>query len=384
MTSKLGSNFIGKTKTVVGVIFVVLAVLGYNHRSLLKMLLFVSTDGFYGSWPDIKLTCEKPDFDKFLDRLIPTPHMTVKDVEECFAIGEKLKHPLICNLASFDVYNPKAIMEAIKADPTLYQLVCREGGDHHWISPPQYVQGNISSILDKPSWCGAAFIYGGTHHEMLAKVIPHLNETFEGHRVLQLAREDPEAHKKMKVDTTSSFVSNYPEPIISTGSHAALALSNAFQLEGTKIWIMHTREKTIANTVEYYFRGSWNDYPNCLDTFFKGVQEPYVATTRPGDILYFPFSYEHLVFTGPGYNIMTNIRKIFVPKFDYIREITSIESIIKIGVEKLTTKPVIGNPRDASETGIMKVLRKTAKFGTPKEEREAIKVFGKMMWDKYR
>jgi hypothetical protein len=360
-----------------------IAIAIYLSSGTVKLILFSVTDGLYGNWPDIQLNCGKADFDAFFKRLVPTPTYKVNSFEECFEVGEKMKHPLICQLNS-EISKPEAVLEAIKKDNTTYDLICRDKGDFHWCRPSEKKPGTILSVIEKPSWCGAGFIYGKEHQEIMAHVIPGLNETFnEEEMVATLKGKNKEKMTNVEAELhfTTSFVSNYPEPAISTGTHAAMIISLAFQLAGQKIWIMHNREESNS---EYYFRTSWRTFPNCLSDWLVSLKKPWIATTNPGDVLYFPMAYEHFVYSDKGVNLMTNIRKAFKPSPQYVRDWFGFLSIVKIFADSVLIKGMNrGNPRDAArELGLKTVLNKVVD-STSSEEVSQIKAFGQRLYNTY-
>jgi hypothetical protein len=372
-----------KIMTGLSLIPVFLAIFVYFNMSTLKLILFSVTDAMHGSWPEINLTCPKDNteaFNGFFNRLIPTPTIQVKSFDECFEIGEKTKNPLICRLSA-EISKPDRVIEAIKGDNTTYDLLCREGGDFHWVRPADgKQQGTLLSMLEKPSWCGAGFIYGDKHEEILAEVIHGLNKTFDPALMVKQLKGGHGSGEGIKFAT--SFISNLPEPAITTGTHAAMIISLVFQLTGQKIWILHNREESSA---EYYFDVSWRTYPLCLGDWLKALRRPWVAVTNPGDLLYFPLAYEHLVFTDQGVNLMTNIRKIFKPSREYARERFSFKNLMKIAAHStLKSGASRGNPRDGVdlESGIQKILKKVVQ-STSDNERQEIKKLGNMLYQKY-
>jgi hypothetical protein len=369
---------------VISILVVLLAVFVYMNMSTWKLILFAVTDGFNGKWPEIHLEhCGKADFDMFFKKLVPTPTYVVESIEECFNVGEKMAHPLICRLDK-EVSHPELVIEAIKADNTTYDLICREGGDVHWLRPNDVVQGTIPQMLNGEinKWCMAGFIYGPEHQALLHKVIPGLNETFDAEELTRVLKNPPKDKQDLEVKVTTSFVSDFPEAMISSGSHAAMAVSGAFQLFGTKIWIMHNMEESDG---EYWFRTSWRYFPVCLSDWFKQIKKPWVAVTNPGDILYFPMAYQHFVFTPKGLNFMTNIRKAFKPSGAYIRERFNWKQLAKIAADKIIIKGFQrGNPRDsAAELGAKAVLRATAEKFTTAEEKAQIKHLGQRLMSTY-
>lgn len=103
----------------------------------------------------------------------------------------------------------------------------------------------------------------------------------------------------------TNFISNFSQPLISTGIHAAsLVKSWALQCAGEKRWvILDAAANAVVETISTpaIVPMNWD--------FAKVHQYAYVGTVGAGDLLYFPPSWLHIVNTRPGFNVMLNFRE---------------------------------------------------------------------------
>lgn len=317
-----------------------LAVLVIYNLGSLHAIVFSVTDGLWGNWPSLQLNCPvRADLERFKQRVTPARVQEVGSIEECLNEGERLKIPLVCQLRpateSSNADLSKRLLAAIEKDTSYYQLICRDGGDVHFLRPEYKRNSTIQHVLAEPSECAGGFIYGDEHEALLSEAYPALNKTFSPDAVASMS-----SNKSVLFST--SFVSNFPGSRISTGTHAAMVVSLAFQLVGKKVWLLHSLEKSSSH---YWHRTAWRLWPNCLQEWLSGMKTPYVATTGPGDILYFPLAYQHLVYSEKGLNVMTNIR--YIRKYNPVGLLTyfSFSNLLKIVADRVFLGKSTGNPR---------------------------------------
>lgn len=298
--------------------------------------------------------------------MIDTPRVEVDSVEDCLRFGESMDHPLICRLKAGTT--PKeTVMAAILSDKNEYPMTCHEHGDAHYITSNTKVNSTLEDIIKTPSPCAAGFIYGDDHQALLQSVMPSMVDKFNPETV----RAEIAKTESKQILMGTSFASNFPANRISTGSHGALAVSMAYQLVGTKKWILHSHEDS---SLKYVFRTSWSSLPTCAETFLTGVNRPFVATTGPGDILFFPFAWQHMVYTEAGPSVMTNIRKIMLPSFSRLLKRFSFASIFKVLGDRVLNYSPTGNPREGLADGVTTYMTRVW-AETPAAEKENVKGF---------
>ena len=294
---------------------------------------------------DDLINCPVVNFEEFNARAFKTPTIEVETIEECLRHGENMNQPLICRLAGVVADNEARIIDAIFADNTTYEMICRDSGDFHYVTMHRKINSTIAEVASNPGPCSAGFIYGDTHQALLQSVMPTMHNKFNPSTV----GNDFKELKRDNFLAGTSFASNFENAVISTGSHAAMVTSMAYQLAGTKKWILHDIEESKS---DYFYRSSWAMYPTCLSSFLGGMSRPYIATTGPGDILFFPFAWQHMVFSEAGYNVMTNIRKVQKPNVPYLLSRFSLKNMAKILVyEKFFKSALTANPRQGAHEG---------------------------------
>ncbi len=108
-----------------------------------------------------------------------------------------------------------------------------------------------------------------------------------------------------------AFISNLKEPMITAGIHAnPMTSSMAIQFSGKKTWLFFD-SKTYLDKM-----GAIPSAPILLPRKAPaGPYKLYVYNSLPGDILFFPESYAHIVYTYEGPNVMVNYRKMHVMNF---------------------------------------------------------------------
>ena len=351
-----------------------LATVAVFCSNVLNTLTFVFTDAKGGHLSIESLdSCPNFNIGAFKDKTIDVPRMNVTTIAKCMQSGEAMGHPVICQLGETANISQNAVTAAIMADQTTYELTCRDGGDVHYITPAYRKPGKLADIVtSNASYCIAGFIYGGVHQKMLREEIPQLTEEFS-----PAGKVDKEAW------FTTSFVSNFPEDAISTGSHAALVDSLAYQLEGTKVWLLHHMDESSSR---YFYVGSWRMFPNCLETFLSGLKKPYVAVTNPGDILYFPGSYQHMVFTKEGPNVMTNIRRRNAFPLLRAYQTLSVEHFTNVVLfslyQRFFLQKYTGNPREDSGYAGIDAWVNRHKNSASADEVQNVQDFKKVMFDR--
>lgn len=351
----------------VTLVITVLAVALYFNGG--KELLFVLTDANGGNapFPSEMYNCPKADFDAFRAKVIETPRVEVDSVEDCLRFGESMNHPLICRLKAGTT--PKeTVMAAILSDKNEYAMTCHDDGDAHYITANHKVNSTLEKIVETPGPCAAGFIYGDDHQALLQSVMPTMAKRFSPETVV----EDITKSNDNAILFGTSFASNFPENRISTGSHAANTISMAYQLVGTKKWILHHQDESTSLT--YIYKAAWTSLPSCVETFLTSLKRPFVATTGPGDILYFPFSWQHMVYTEGGPSVMTNIRKIMMPSMKRMMSRLSFSSLVKVVGDRVLNYTPTGNPREGLLDGVTTYMTRVRR-DTPDAEKENVKGF---------
>lgn len=325
---------------VLGVVGAFLAFVAYNIGDLVQ---FALTKAKNGEWPVPDTSkCPVPDFDAFSSKLLQTPRITVKTLDDCFKNGEAMNHPLVCRLEDAGEINSEAIVDAILSDDTIYKTVCREEGDYHYVIGHTEKNQTLAEVVNSPSGCGAGFIYGGKHTTLLHNALPVLDEKFETDDIKNLLKE-----KGSPLLFGTSFISNFKNNRISTGSHSAMVVSMALQLVGKKKWIMHSFNES---KNKYWYGTIWVLFPNCVADFLKNLEKPYYVETEPGDVLYFPIAYQHLVYTEEGTNLMLNIRTVRIPTIADLVQRLPLKAIATMIAVILLSGPVkASNPRIAGD-----------------------------------
>ena len=109
-----------------------------------------------------------------------------------------------------------------------------------------------------------------------------------------------------------SFITNLEEGAITAGLHAnPLTHSMAVQFVGRKTWLF-----VPATTFVDLLRGTFAGSQLIKNSVPKGKQgEVYVYTSQPGDVIFFPESWGHSVYTYPGPNLMLNFRSLHITNF---------------------------------------------------------------------
>lgn len=234
----------------------------------------------------------------FQQKLITTPTVQVSSHEECMRHGEALNRPLICEGVALDTERAaKLLLE----DPSTYKAQCYNLSSALQsatiLSPTEHLNATLAGALAH-SHCYSGFIYSDTHQAALQKVFPHM-----GQELPFAADGQPAPSEEMHFGT--SFVSNFEESQISAPDHAALIVSVVYQLIGQKTFLLHERR---SSRNHYLFSGAFAPYPQCAKDFYNDLDRVWVATVKPGSYLFFPFSWQHTVYTKAGLNVMTNVR----------------------------------------------------------------------------
>jgi len=289
--------------------------------------------------PGSTVACPTLDYGAYESKLLKVQEINVSSHEECVAHGQALQLPLICN---GNVLNEDETIMHILDDPTNYRLQCYDL-EHSLkslvnLSPQSGLNSTLAKMLEENPNCYAGIIYGDAHQEQLRKIFTHLDEKMDPKKSIQAGKT---AH------FGTSFLSQFPDNEVSAADHAALVESMVYQLVGSKIFVLHKRKQSSNNYL--FLGGTFVPYPVCASDFVDGIDQFYVATVRPGAYLYFPFSWEHTVYTKAGLNIMTNIRMI---SFDLVRTL-SWHELFAVVVSRVTLKftgeKLSGNPRFVTE-----------------------------------
>jgi len=115
------------------------------------------------------------------------------------------------------------------------------------------------------------------------------------------------------VSFEQAFISNLKQPRITAPFHAnPLTDSVAIQYQGSKTWLF-LPPPTYVSMMKSTFAGSAlfpKRSPNLEDK-----PEVYIYTSQPGDVLFFPESWGHTVYTYPGANVMFNFRQMYSGNF---------------------------------------------------------------------
>lgn len=356
-----------KLTSVLKLIFAaIVALVAYVANDCWKMLYLTQTSAEQSNMALVDLSkCPAVDMATFKARAFKTPTIEVATIEECLRHGENMNQPLICRLNGASAANEQKIIDAIFADDSTYEMVCRDNGDFHYPTHHRKINATIAEVAAVPSPCSAGFIYGDKHQALLQSVMPTMHNKFNPATM----KDEFKLTGKSSFLAGTSFASNFEEKRISTGSHAAMVTSMAYQLAGTKKWLLHNHEES---TSEYFYQSGWGLYPTCLSSFLSGIKTPYTAVTGPGDILFFPFAWQHLVFTEPGPNVMTNIRKVAKPQLSFLFNRFSLSSMVKIILFDITKKDITGNPRQGADNLIFAWTQKMRDVA-PVLEQENIK-----------
>jgi hypothetical protein len=350
---------------VVCILAIIAVFVGYILNDSWRMMYFSATGADNGKMPLVDMSkCPAVDMEAFGRRVFTTPAVEVDTIEECLRHGENMNQPLICRLPGTGS-NEQKIIDAIFADDSTYEMVCRDEGDFHYNTHWRKMNATIADVASNPSPCSAGFIYGDKHQALLQSVMPTMHNSFEPATV----KQQFDNLKKDSFLAGTSFASNFENHRISTGSHAAMVTSMAYQLAGTKKWILHDMEES---TSDYIYQNSWRLFPTCLESFLTGLKRPYVAVTRPGDILFFPYAWEHLVFTDPGPNVMTNIRKVSKTSPLSLYGRFSLKNIAKVIFHHAIATDITGNPRVGADNAIMRWSQKV-RDNSPELEKENVR-----------
>jgi len=113
-----------------------------------------------------------------------------------------------------------------------------------------------------------------------------------------------------KVRRDTNFVSNFSEPVVTAVAHAAI-LSKSWSLQclGEKRWLLvdaASNDALRAIPMPSLIPGKFSERYFFTDPDIK----LHTVVMRPGDLMYFPPSWMHVVETRPGPNIMLNLRQM--------------------------------------------------------------------------
>lgn len=248
--------------------------------------------------PSSLVKCPVMSETAFRQKLITTPTVRVSSHEECMRHGEALNRPLICEGVALDTEKAaKLLLE----DPSSYNVQCYDLPSALQsaviMSPTEHLNATLAEALTH-THCYSGFIYSDTHQAALHKVFPHM-----GQKLPFATDGQPAPSQEMHFGT--SFVSNFEESQISAPDHAALIVSVVYQLIGQKTFLLHERR---SSRNHYLFNGAFAPFPKCAKDFYDDLDRVWVATVKPGSYLFFPFSWQHTVYTKAGMNVMTNVR----------------------------------------------------------------------------
>lgn len=108
------------------------------------------------------------------------------------------------------------------------------------------------------------------------------------------------------------FISNFDKPLLTSPIHAApTVLSMAVQLIGSKSWVFVPNK-------EYEGEFGFSAVP--VASVMRPQRVPkrfnsYLYTSQPGDVLFFPEAWGHIVYTHPGPCVLMNFRNIIPMNF---------------------------------------------------------------------
>lgn len=309
---------------------VVLALLAYRFRMALMTSAF--PDRMWRSLlPSSVVNCPVMKPEDLTDKLVRVPTIKVSSHEECIAHGRALGKALLCTGIPLDV---ESAANSLAADPTPYQVQCYDDKalkSTTIFSPPTLNNMTLAEVLANPS-CYAGFIYGDTHQQQLAEIFPHMDA---------LGPHSKDVGDDFHFGT--SFMSNFTKPTLSAPDHAALVESVVYQLVGKKVFMVYDRLETSTNSY-YWNGGTFQVYPMCGRDFFHNIKNIWVTTVEAGQYLYFPFTWNHIVYTDEGTNVMTNVR--FTSK-STIRTQLSLDNLLGVIGRRLLKpfKLAQGSPR---------------------------------------
>jgi len=113
----------------------------------------------------------------------------------------------------------------------------------------------------------------------------------------------------MKIKRDTNFVSNFTHDVITATMHAAILIKSwSLQCEGTKRWLLWDaagNDALKAITMPSLIPGKLSE----RHVFMSGIKI-YTGVMGPGDLMYFPPSWMHVVETAAGPNIMINLRQL--------------------------------------------------------------------------
>lgn len=126
-----------------------------------------------------------------------------------------------------------------------------------------------------------------------------------------------------------AFISNLHQSMITAPWHAASPfLSMSVQLLGRKTWLFVERNE--------YLNGWGGLVAAGVVLTTKSPKQKltlYVYTSEPGDVLFFPATYAHTVYTHKGPNLMMNFRKLVFEAF-YGQPVTFLQGILSAAANK--------------------------------------------------
>lgn len=313
-------------RAVGGSVLVGIAALGLGlFRNWEILFSGVVPDGTWVNYaPESMTKCPPVDEAEFRNQLLRVPEVSVESHFDCVRHGRAFNRPILCTGLNV----PPSFAQDIIADPSEYTLQC-----YNLSAPPPgrslvstvmqsrctYFNGTLAEVMERPE-CYAGFIYGDHHQDILRRAFPHLD------------KNSPGAASKAQggdVHFGTSFLSNFASNQISAADHAALIESVVYQLAGRKIFLLHNRHRS---THPFVMTGSFVPYPSCAKDYWGTTPELWAAVVKPGSILYFPFSWQHTVFTEKGLNVMTNIR---VTSKSHVVSSLSIKELMAFGLRIL-------------------------------------------------
>mmetsp|Transcript_4788 Transcript_4788/g.7286 ORF Transcript_4788/g.7286 Transcript_4788/m.7286 type:complete len:347 (-) Transcript_4788:168-1208(-) len=162
----------------------------------------------------------------------------------------------------------------------------------HIHEPP--VEKNTTDIFSDPGW-----------YASFAKMSPKDAETM--FNLLKLPFSVSESEKE------HGFISNFNKPMLTSPIHATpMVLSMAVQLIGSKSWVFVKPD-------DYRGDDMWSAMPVAStmrpQRVPKGEFEVWFYTSQPGDVLFFPESWGHIVYTHPGPCVLMNYRNLIPNNF---------------------------------------------------------------------
>jgi len=313
---------VSKVSTGLSVFVVLISMPFYYFREAL-FSAFVPVWMWYYFLPSGRVSCPTIDADYFRSKSIRTPTMEVRDYSECLEQGARMGHPLICRGIAIP---QEKIVNAIVNDPKKYEyfcydkicsksivLNCREVskiGDSN--ADPSMLMTLKEVMETKGKNCYAGPIIDNSQNERLRDIFEHLDDNIPSFQ------DNKEQTRKVEqggsLNFPTSFVGSFERGNIYTSDHAANVDSMVYQVKGRKVFLMYDHVETKHWTLYSKILHPW---PECTADYLKDHKAMWIAPLQPGDYLYFPPYWSHIVYSDKGVNIMTNIRKVTMNRVLY-------------------------------------------------------------------